>query len=240
MPEVTESYIQARAEVLSGAADTLAYWPAVEGFGVLPTAAFVTVYNPNGGEVVARTEVTPESTGRLALSRTWDTSSSPIDVEYFAVWEFTTPDGLSHADRQSFDVVKSKLPILLKAAHLLARYPNLRKHLESLQNALATPEHFARMGWEDLLERVRATGKRPSLIMERERLIAPARELALSHASGALVKSAGDVWDSRAKAHLEHFSALFGGLGELAYDVDEDNTTGEDEKRNVVIRDWSV
>lgn len=229
--------MMARAEVLSGASDSLVYWPAVDGFLVVPLtgSAYVTVFSPDGAELVARASATTSSEGRLSVSRTWGVSTFPIQADYFAVWEWQTDDGLSHADRQSFDVVKQKLPVLLSGAHLEEILPRLKERLAELKDPSLSVERFALVGWLQLCEHIRAQGKRPSLIMERDRLVNPARYLALSLACEALEKQPGDLWATRASDYRKLHREFLGLLANVRYDVDEDNTTSPEETASIGV-----
>lgn len=234
----TDQGIDQRAEILSGATDSLVYWPRVEGEPVIPSAAYVTVYGPSGSELVARVAVTPDTTtGKLALAQAWPLVDYAIDQDYAALWEFTA-DSVAHADRQFFDVVKSKLPILIDANDLEEVYPNLNAHLKAV--GVAEPTRFIRRAWSEMLDRIRGAGYRPSLILERSRLVNPGLQLALKYACGALVRREGDVWDKRFDGHDKSFETLFRGLGSLKYDTNEDATAGDGEPARVNRNRMSV
>ena len=84
-----------------------------------------------------------------------------------------------------------------------------------------------------MLDRIRAAGRRPSLILDRVRLINPAVHLALHNASNALAREVNDRWDMQATKHWKRYEQLFGGLGELTYDKDEDAVVSPGEKKRI-------
>lgn len=229
--------IDAKAEVLSGdVADSLVYWCKENGAPIIPTAssAFVTILDSAGATKVARVAATI-SGSKLVHSQTWPTNSYPLAEDYIAVWEFAS-GGVSYADRTTFDIVRTKLPVLIDTSDLEELYPNLTKHLVSIGETDAAK--FVRRAWSFMLDRIRAGGSRPSLILDRARLVNPGIQLAACLTMDALCRQPGDVFDLRARRHEKNFEALFQGLGSLTYDKDEDGTADAEPRRVNRQRAW--
>lgn len=229
--------IDSKAEVLSGdVADSLVYWCKQDGAPIVPTpsSAFVTVLDGANAVKVARTLATIVGS-KLVLSQTWPTATFPLAEDYIAVWEFAS-GGVSYADRTSFDVVRTKLPVLIDTSDLEELYPNLAKHLVSISETDASK--FIRRAWSFMLDRVRAGGSRPSLIIDRARLVNPGIQLAACLTMDALCRQPGDVFDLRARRHEKNFEALFQGLGSLSYDKDEDGVADAEPRRVNRTRGW--
>lgn len=228
--------IDQRAEVLQdAAADSLVFYPKHDGApDAAPSSAFVTVVDPSGRELVPRTAATITGS-KLSFTQAWPKATYPLDEEYIALWEWTV-GGIVYSDRQYFDVVKNKLPCLIDTSDLQEVYPNLLNQLKAIGEQDASK--FIRRAWSELLDAIRSSGRRPSLITDKVRLINPAVHLALSFTCNALAREAMDIWSSRAKAHSKRWNELFGQLGELRYDATEDGVT--DGKTSVVGGDWTV
>lgn len=215
--------------------DSLVYWVKDGGSPSTPDpgSAYVTVLDPNGGTVVARTAATIVSGGKLTYSRTW--TDTPIEEDYIAVWEWQV-SAVAIADRQTFDVVKTKLPCPIDTSDLQEHYPNIVRHLAAIEETDATK--FARRAWSLLMDRIRAGGHRPSLVMDRKRLINPAVQLMAALTCNALAREPGDLWHERASGHMKNFEALFTGLGALNYDRDEDGTVDDVPARVNRVKGW--
>lgn len=229
--------VDSKAEVLSGdVTDSLVYWCKENGAPLTPTpaSAFVTILDSGGAEKVARTAATITST-KLVLAQAWPTNSYPLEEDYIAVWEFAS-GGVSYADRTTFDVVRTKLPVLIDTSDLEELYPNLLKHLAAIEETDASK--FIRRAWSFMLDRIRAGGSRPSLILDRARLVNPGIQLACCLAMDALCRQPGDVFDLRARRHEKNFESLFQGLGSLTYDKDEDGTADNEPRRVNRSRGW--
>ncbi len=234
--------IDARAEVLFGRADSLRMYIKRNGALIAPDAnsVYVTITDPSGSVVVARTQtgVTSSAAGLLSFSRTWDTPTFERWEDYKADWEWMETDVIS-TDVQFFDVVKTKLPCLLDASDLQEFYPDIEEHLKSLETTTDITK-FIRQGWRHLLDRIRSGGSRPSLILDRVRLIGPGTHIALMFACNALSKATGDLWDTRSTKHDAWYKEGMAGLGELKYDRDEDGLASEGEVKVMNRRRFSV
>jgi hypothetical protein len=228
--------IDQRAEVAQGLTDSVGYY--VKAAGVLPSigaSAFVTILDPGGTEKVARTAAT--ITGNLlSLSQSWTGYS--LEEDFVAVWEWTV-GGIWFADRQYFDVVKTKLPCLVDTSDLEEFYPNLQNHLKALEENTDAGK-FIRRAWSHLMDRLRSGKNRPSLVLDRARLVNPGIQIALWFASEALTRETDDVWDKRAAKHEKRYEALMAGLGELKYDADEDGLASNNETKRVNRRNFQT
>ncbi len=230
------SYIErpadVRAEVLQGATESLVFRPRLDGDPETPDSAFVTVLDQNGGVKVARASVAPEADGSLVLTRAWDTSTYPLGEDYCLLWEFTV-GSTTTTERQFFDVVKTKLQCPIDTNDLLEDYPTLEQTLKQLQNPDAA--RFIRRAWSRICGRIRSKGRRPSLILDSQRLANVTLELSLYAICRAVSKEAGDIWSQRMEAHEKNYEVEWNSLGELRYDDDEDGVASTDEKRNVSL-----
>lgn len=230
--------ITQKPEVQQGAEDSLRYFAANDGELQDVEVAYVTILDPNGGIVVERQEVTDyiELNG-FFFKQTWETDPYALAEDYAVVWEWTV-DGIPYADRQSFDVVFTKLPCLVDVDHIRDVYPNILNHIKALKTDEGEEEtdlvaRFIRAAWSRLLDSIKAAGNRPSLILDRTRLMNPAIQLACNSICNALVREQDDVWERRAATHTKNFDALWAGLGTLKYDVVEDGIAGTGETTRV-------
>lgn len=239
--------IDQRLEVLRGAADSLVYFAKANGKpqSVDANSAWVTILDAAGSEKVARTQtgVVIASGGRITFSQTWTEADYELWEDYVLIVEYQVSTAVS-TDRAFFDVVKTKLPCLIDNSDLLDFYPDLEEHMKSLNQGSDTSTdtiaRFIRAAWSQMLDRIRAGRNRPSLILDRARLVNPARRLALSLACEALSREEDDLWDKRAMKHEKAYDKLFIGLGELKYDKDEDGLASEEETKRVNRRKFSV
>lgn len=225
-----------KAEVLSGAGvDSLVYFvKGPDGPQTVDAAsAFVTIHDAAGSVKVARTAATISPGGKLSLGQAWPLATFPLAPDYFALWEWQV-GGVAAADRQLFDVVKTKLRCPVDSSDLADMYPNLQDHLKAIE--VDDASRFVRRAWSQLLDRIEAGGSRPSLILSTHRLINPTLMLALAMTCEALSREPGDVWEGRAVKHLKSYEALFSGLGSLTYDRDEDGAPNDRDQRVNKVR----
>lgn len=237
----TSNGIDARAEVLEGEEDTLVTYLKANGAAIPPDAntAWVTIFDPSGTQLVARTQtgVAQAASGQLSFTRTWDATTFERWEDYVALWEWQV-SGATFKDRQFFDVVKTKLPVLIDTNDIIEIYPDIEEHIKSIGETDCTK--FIKRAWSHMLDRIRAGKNRPSLILDRSRLVNPAIHLTCFYICNALKRAVGDVWDTRRAEHKEEWQSLFGGLGELKYDIDEDGLVAEAETKRVNRKTWGV
>lgn len=245
----TEEGIDQRSEILLAGGnpailveDSLVFWLKENGKLLVPddASAFVTILDPSGTQLVARTAADQDGS-QLSYTRTFNmTGTAPnftAAEDYVALWEWTI-NGTAFTDRQFFDCVRTKLPCPLDDSNLMVEYPNLLLHFKALkEDDLTKP---IKLAWSTILDRIRAGGNRPSLILDRARLTNPAIQLALAFASGMLARESGDIWADRETKHFKRFEELFNGLGTLKYDKNEDGVVEEKEETRVNRREWFV
>lgn len=220
-----------RAEVKQGTdADSLVYYAKDNGVPVTvdPGTAFVTIKDTGSADLVARTAATIAAGGKLSRSQTWPEATYPLLEDYQAVWEWQV-GGIPFSDVQFFDVVRNKLPIMIDTSDLQEFYPNLDKHLNAIEETDASKA--IRTAWNTMLDRIRTSGARPSLIVDRARLVMPAKHLAMANVARMLCRKEGDIWDKRADHHDKQFEILFGGLGSLRYDINENGVVDKEGDR---------
>ena len=222
-----------RPEVNQGAnADALVFWALVDGLPVKPTSATVEIHDPSGGILVASAAVTPDDSpvGRLALSQAWPVGTYPIGEDYAALWTFTV-NSIVYSERVFFDVVRSRLPILVHPKLMTDLQPNLADHLRGigLDGNEDDLRVFAIHGHAHLCDRLRKGGWRPSLVTDRRRLVSAALQYALHFANAAIAKTPDDLFDKRATNAMKLAGEVFDGLGMLRIDKDQDGTTGPGE-----------
>ncbi len=231
-----------RAEVLIGEADTLRMFIKRNGEVIAPEAnsVYVTIYDASGTQKVARTQVgvTQAATGALTYARTWDAATFERFEDYKAVWEWTEAT-VVQKEILFFDVVKTKLPCMVDLSDLQEHYPDIEEHLKQLEDA-PEPDKFIRRGWSHLMDRIRSGGNRPSLILDRSRLVNPGVHLALHFACNALAKVPGDIWDMRKAEHFRWYERTFASLGQLKYDIDEDGNASDGETKRINRRRFFV
>lgn len=233
--------IDQRPEILYGAAaDSLVYWPKKDGAvqAVDALSAFVTIFNPSAAQLVARVAATINGNGSLSYSRAWDVATYLLGQDYAVLWEYTSAT-VAVADRTYFDIVRNKLPCLIDESDLLELYPNLVEHLKAVE-PVPDLSKYIRRAWSMMLDRIRSGQNRPSLILDRARLVNPAIHLSLHFACMALARDVDDIWDKRQAGHLKMFETIYAGLGELKYDINEDTVADQEESKRINRRKWTV
>lgn len=238
MSYVETKGVTERAEVQKGTTDVLTFWPADAGklLTVTPGTQWVTILDPSGSELVARTQddVTIAADKSLQFSKLWN---EELQEDFIAVWEYEV-GGAVRIERQRFDVVLCRLRCRVTESDLLEEYPDASDLLAGIGEA--DPSKFIRRAWSKLLSRIRAARNRPSLILDDARLIDPALQLALFYMTKALQREAGDVWAERWKHHLEAYDRAWSELGELKYDIDQDGLAGECETKRINRKVFTV
>lgn len=242
-----EQGIDQRLEVSQGLVDSLVYFAKANGQPVTvdPATAWVTIIDPGGSSKVARTQtgVVIAANGKITFSQTWTEALYERWEDYTMLVEYAV-SSVVYSDRVYFDVVKNKLPCLIDVSDLLDYYPDLEEHLKGINPGSDTSEATAakliKRAWSYLLDRIRSGKNRPSLILDRARLVNPAVAQALHLICDALSKEEGDVWDKRSEKHLKRYDKLVSGLGDLKYDSDEDGLAGEKETKQINRRIFTV
>lgn len=232
--------VNSRAEVLQDPLvfDSLLIWLEANGADQIPDAAtaFVTIQDSSGNQLIARTAAVINGS-QLSYTQNWSKATFPTDTDYIAIWEWQV-SGVKLTQRQFFDVVVTKLGVLIDDSDLLTEYPNLLIHMKAVGET--TLEKPITRAWAKLLERIRGTGNRPSLILEPERLMLVGTELALALACKMLVKNKDDLWYTRYKDHMKSYEELFTGLGTMKYDKNEDAVVDQDDTAEPALRRWHV
>ena len=231
--------IDMRAEVLQGAVDSLVYWAKSNGAPVTVDGgtAFVTVMDCTGSQIVARTAATIAANGRLSFSQMWTMAQWQLQEDCIALFEWAV-SGVAFADRLYFDVVINKLLCPIDTSDLLEFYPDLESHLAAIGETDTTK--FIKRAWSKLLNRIRSGHNRPSLILDKARLIEPAVELTLFLVCRALSRNPDDLWASRKSEHADDYKTAIAGLGELKYDRNEDGLAEQNEVKRINRRKWTV
>lgn len=232
--------IDQRLEVAQGLTDSLVFYAKSNGQPVTvdPASAYVTILDPGGTEKVARTQtgVTIAANGKITFSQTWTEATYERWEDFQMLVEYTV-SAIPFADRVYFDVVKNKLPCLIDMSDLLDYYADLELHLQSVNQgsdtSAVTGSRLIKRAWSFLLDRIRSGKNRPSLILDRARLVNPAIAQALHLICDLLSKEEGDIWDKRQDKHLKRYDKLMAGLGDLKYDMDEDGLASEQETKQI-------
>lgn len=238
---VTSSYINEgidqRAEVLINTTDSIVYWPKVGGVNVTPTSGSFEVRSPSGSVLVQTTAFVVGINGQLPISQAWPEATYPIGEDYCATVSYIAA-GVTYSDRVYFDAVRTKLLCMVSEDDLLDVYPDLDDHL--LAVGVTDSQRMIRRGWSHMIDRIRAGGNRPSLILDKARLVNPGIERALQLACESLSKDPADLWDTRAGKHEKRYEEFMKGLGELKYDLNEDAQADRGEQQRVVRRRFFV
>lgn len=232
--------IDQRAEVLYGAtSDTLVYWAKNNGAPVTldTSSGFVTLSDNGGAEKVARAACSQAANGKLYTTRAWASDVWQLQEDAIALFEWQV-SGVTFQDRLYFDVVKNKLICPVDTSDLLDYYPDLEDHLAAIGETNTVK--FIMRAWGKLLNRIRSGHNRPSLILDKSRLIEPAVELTLYLACRALSRVPEDLWAQRMHDHREDYKVAIAGLGELKYDRNEDGIAEQNEVKRINRRKFTV
>lgn len=238
----TDEGIDSRAEIQYGAtSDTLTYFAKANGApqSIDALSAFVTILDPGGSTKVprAQTGIVITAGGKLTFTQAWASATYELWEDFVAVWEWTV-GSVPHVDRQFFDVVRNKMQCLIDESDILEQYPDAQQHLLSL--GVANTSRFIKRAWSVLLDRIRSGKSRPSLILDRTRLINPAIEGATARMCRALSKETGDIWHERMIHHFREYNSLIAGLGDLKYDRDEDGLAADNDVKRMNRRTATV
>lgn len=232
--------IDQRAEVVRNAVDSLVYWAKDNGatLAIDSNTAYVTVLDNTGNTKVARTQTGITLTtadGKVSFSQTW--TNYELAEDYVLLVEWST-GSIPFADRLYFDVVLNKLKCPIDNNDILELYPDMDSHIVSIGQTAV--DKFIKRAWAHLMNRIRSGHSRPSLILDRARLVEPAIEKAAEYTCRALSKELDDIWDVRRKDHADRYKEAMAGLGELKYDKDEDGLASPGEDKRVNRRKWTV
>lgn len=225
--------IDQRSEVTYGAVDSLVFYVKRNGANVAVDAnsGYVTITDPGGTQKVARVAVTTTAaTGKLAYSRTWEATSFELWEDFVALFEWQEA-AVVKTDRLYFDVVRTKLECLIDERMVLEQYPDAESHLVAL--GITDAQRFIKRAWSVMLDRIRTGKNRPSLILDRARLVNPGIEAATARMCRALAKETGDIWHERMIHHFKEYNQLIASLGDLKYDKDEDGLAGNGEVKRM-------
>lgn len=219
--------------------DSLVFYIKANGAPVTPDAAsaFVTLINDGGAVIAARQAAVIATGGKLSLTQNWPEATYPLAEDYCALWEWQVA-AVAFADRQYFDCVRSKLPCLIDTSDLQEELPTILDHLAAIGEVDGSK--FIRRGWNELLDRIRSGANRPSLILDRGRLVQPAVKLAMAKACRALAKQVDDLWWKRAEQYDEEYDHAWAGLGQLKYDADEDAVASNFDTSRINRRRFTV
>ena len=230
--------IDQRAEVALGLSDSLTYYARRDGAPETVSAVTVRVLSPSGEVLVASTSSgVTTSTNAITFTQTWLSTVYQLWEDYVLELSWTG-GGLARSDRMFFDVVKSKLQCPLELNQVQELYPDIASHLAAVGESDCSKA--IKRAWSIMLDRIRSGRNRPSLILDRARLVNPALQLATSIVCGWLTRETDDIWDKRCERHLKSYETLMAGLGELKYDKDEDGLAGDDETKAINRRTFSV
>lgn len=231
--------IDQRAEVKSGTTDSVVYYVKQNGavVEVDATTGYATIHASLGGELVSRAACVVAAGGRLSLSQAWPLATYPLAEDYRVAWEWQVA-GATFTDDQYFDVVKSKLPCLIDTSDLQELYPDIVSHMGAIGETDCSKG--IKRGWAHLMARIRSGRNRPSLILDRHRLISPAIHIAMHYVADSLKRVPDDLWDERMKDHFKKYEAAFAQIGELKYDINEDAIAQEGETKRINRKRWQV
>ena len=235
-----------RAEVEQGTdPDTLAYWLPEDEYPYTTLAdVAVTLKSPTGEVLVSAAPGELVEGRKLQIARAWPAEPWELREDYIAAWTYTI-GGAARSARQFFDVVLHRLDCPVITSDLLEYYPDLLQHLQSVvkppvPGGVNDAAGFIRRAWGLLLDRLRASGHRPALILDRSRLVNPSTNLALNLICEALVKEPGDVWERRSMLHLKNYEILLNNLGRVKYDTNQDGQARPRDVRNAARKKFHV
>lgn len=190
----------------------------------IPTAATVTVRDPDGEEVLAATNMTINgTTGTLTYSLS-STLTADLGENYVMEVDYTV-DGVAHQATFFFDVVLQKLRVTVTDADLKAYYPQIGDELWGDEASYAGQIEEAFLVVKRL---IKDKGKRPAMLIDgsqvRELVIIKAFEMIFF----AFAKNTEDIWWARHAKYTALFDQRFRAL-QIKYDEDESGTIDDDE-----------
>ena len=235
------NFIDERAEVQQQHTDSLVYFVRKNGAPLAPDAgtAWVTVLDPFGRELVPRTQAGVSLAGaRITYTRTWNAPDFELLWEDYILVVEWQESGVVRTDRLYFDVVRTKLTCPVTTEDILDLYPDAEEHMQGV--LVAHAGKFIRRAWSQILDTIRSGHNRPSLILDRARLVNPTLHLAAELMCNALSKNPQDIWYSRAHSHRKKHEQMMAGLGELKYDRDEDGLASDEETKRMNRRRFQV
>ena len=196
----------------------------LNGSQVVPSAATVTVKDPDGNELVTGAAMTVDATlgtlsYPLAAARTADLwENAVIEISY-------TVAGAVHKALFFFDVVLQKLKSNVVDSDLKAYFPQLGDEIWQDEVSFAGQIEEA---FKQVKRMIKDKGRRPAMLLDgsqvREIVIIKTFEMIFFN----FAKSQDDIWWARFTNYKTLFDQRFQAL-RIKYDEDETGTIAEDE-----------
>ena len=228
-PSIAGLYRDIRSEAQQDVATDLYFRHRENGENQAMTSVTVSVYRPSGSampEPIVGESVTQDSDTLLCKVSLTAANTAVRDEGYYAMWGWTGADSEIYKRRQTFDVVRQRLYPVVSEDDLRAYIPNLDALVPSVGGTKLQETWQPQMdaGFRALQERLLASGNRPHLVIDPERL-------RLAHTLKSLVliadvlntHSAGETWLAKSEMWRRDFEEHWKDL-RFAYDYTDDGT----------------
>ena len=191
----------------------------------VPSAATITVRNPNGKAQVEDESVAVASGGTMTytlpaenIATLWE--DAIIEITY-------TISSVDHKMVRFFDVVLNKLSPCIIDADLKEYYPELTDEIWSDESNY---DDQIQEAFRALKRELKNKGNRPHMLIDGSQLRIPLIHKTFEIIFRGFFKEAGDKWHELYKEHEQKFADEFEELV-IKYDSDEDGVIDRDEKK---------
>lgn len=194
------------------------------GAQIIPSAATITVRDPDGTALVTAAAMTINATTGTLTYSLGTAYTADLGENYVLEVDYTA-SGESHQATFFFDVVLQRLRVTVTDDDLRAYYPQIGDELWAEEASYAGQIEEAFLVVKRL---IKDKGKRPAMLIDgsqlRELVIVKAFEMIFF----AFAKSADDIWWARHQKYAALFDQRFQSL-RIKYDEDESGTIEDDE-----------
>lgn len=212
-----------KKEIVRGIANTLAYWPRIEGKLVTATSPTVTIYDPGGASITSPAAAVGVDEG---ITFSWTPAATlAFDEDYYFEVTFTDDASKVRKDKEYFDLVRIPLHCPIDQNYLEMLEPKLRTWLDG--NGLGTSDDAAQrfiiIAWDDIVSRIRAAGFRPALITDRYAFARAAAFRAIMRILETQVRTGNsDHWKDKIDRYTKYYEEAWAGIGKVKFeDIDQ-------------------
>lgn len=204
-----------KLEVVQGIANTVKYWPRVDGKLVTATNPSITgLFDAANQQITGAGAASAGGDGSIQFI--WTPAASLYLAEDYR-FEVSYTDGtVPRTDRTYFDLVKVKLECPVDDNLLQAVEPNVMKWLAG--QGLTSSQQFIQRAWGQIVQRIRGQGYRPALITDRFAFTDSCVSLSLSFICKAQQREDGDVFDKKSAFWAEQYARDWAAIGAIKFE----------------------
>lgn len=202
-----------------------------------PTAGTITIYRPDGTELISAAAVTIPAGSVAQYSLTGATTASEVLSDGWLIeWALTMPDNVVHTFRQDGALCRRALFPVIGQDELVQRHSDL----PALLGSAASYQPYIEEAWVTICNRLIAAGRRPYLVIQPSALRDCHLMLSLHLIFLDYSTSAGDGgrWQALAGHYMTTYEAAWGQL-QFSYDQNDENRIDVTSKKGAASQVWT-